>query len=486
MMLRHRQLRLVHLQPRAVSRRARRRGARRPQRRGDGRGGGRPRTGADRHLAGARTARGRRHHDGGGAAGSANGRRSSACAWATRPSAPRSAGTSFAPACRCTGRRRSSSTTAAACSAASAKPFAASRYHSLVVSEEGLPADLEVTARTRGDRIIMGLRHRRWPVHGVQFHPESILTGEGHKLLRNFLEGEARLAMFAALIDKLTRHEDLTSDEAAAAMTEVMEGRAAPAQVAGLLIGLAMKGERPTEIVGLARAMRAHAVQISRRYDRVFDTCGTGGDRSGTFNISSCAALVIAACGVRVAKHGNRSVSSLSGSADVFEALGVRVTASPAVVERCLAEAGIGFFFAPTFHPSMRHAAKTRARPRRADGVQPARPAHEPGRRHAPAGRRPAAGADGADGPVADAARVRARVGRPRRGRHRRDLDGRLHEGVGGAGRIGQHVLPAPGRRRPAQGEPRRAQRRRRARKRPHHRADSRRASGEPRATSCC
>jgi len=166
--------------------------------------------------------------------------------------------------------------------------------------------------------------------------------------------------MFPALIEKLTRHEDLTSEEAAAAMAEVMEGRAAAAQVAGLLIGLAMKGERPTEIVGLARAMRAHAIQISRRYDRVFDTCGTGGDRSGTFNISSCAALVIAACGVRVAKHGNRSVSSLSGSADVFEALGVRVTASPAVVERCLAEAGVGFFFAPTFHPSMRHAAQTR------------------------------------------------------------------------------------------------------------------------------
>src|SRR5213080_1692228 len=166
--------------------------------------------------------------------------------------------------------------------------------------------------------------------------------------------------MFPSLIDKLTRHEDLTSDEAAAAMGEVMDGRAAPAHIAGLLVGLVMKGERPAEIVGLARAMRAHAVQVSKRYERVFDTCGTGGDRSGTFNISSCAAVVIAACGVRVAKHGNRSVSSLSGSADVFEALGVRVTASPAVVERCLTEAGIGFFFAQTFHPSMRHAAQAR------------------------------------------------------------------------------------------------------------------------------
>jgi anthranilate phosphoribosyltransferase len=162
--------------------------------------------------------------------------------------------------------------------------------------------------------------------------------------------------MIAGLIDKLTRHEDLTSEEASAAMAEVMEGRSAPAHIAGLLIGLAMKGERPAEIVGLARTMRANAVPLSRRHEDVFDTCGTGGDRSGTFNISSCAALVVAACGVRVAKHGNRSVSSLSGSADVFEALGVRVTAPAAVVERCLSEAGVGFFFAPTFHPSMRHA----------------------------------------------------------------------------------------------------------------------------------
>jgi anthranilate phosphoribosyltransferase len=166
--------------------------------------------------------------------------------------------------------------------------------------------------------------------------------------------------MFSPLIEKVMRREDLTSDEAAAAMGEVMEGRAADAQIAGLLIGLAMKGERPAEIVGLARTMRAHAVKVSRRFDDLFDTCGTGGDRSGTFNISSAVALVVAGAGVRVAKHGNRSVSSQCGSADVFETLGIRVTASPEVVERCLAEAGIGFFFAPTFHPSMRHAGATR------------------------------------------------------------------------------------------------------------------------------
>jgi len=166
--------------------------------------------------------------------------------------------------------------------------------------------------------------------------------------------------MFTPLIEKLQRRQDLSVDEAAAAMTEIMEGRAAPAQIAGLLIALAMKGERPSEVVGLARVMRAKAMPLSRAAGEVFDTCGTGGDRAHTFNVSTVAALVVAACGVRVAKHGNRSVSSRCGSADLFEALGVNITAPPSVVERCLHEAGIAFFFAPTFHPSMRHAGPTR------------------------------------------------------------------------------------------------------------------------------
>jgi anthranilate phosphoribosyltransferase len=166
--------------------------------------------------------------------------------------------------------------------------------------------------------------------------------------------------MFAGLIDKLQRRQDLTIEESAAAMDEIMEGRALPAQTAGLLVALAMKGERPAEIVGLARTMRARATKLSRPYDPVFDTCGTGGDRAHTFNVSTIAALLLPACGVRVAKHGNRSVSSRCGSADLFEVLGVNITASPGQVERSLDEAGIAFFFAPTFHPSMRHAAATR------------------------------------------------------------------------------------------------------------------------------
>jgi anthranilate phosphoribosyltransferase len=166
--------------------------------------------------------------------------------------------------------------------------------------------------------------------------------------------------MFAPLIEKLQRREDLTTDEAAAAMSQIMDGNARPAQIAGLLVALTMKGERPSEIVGLAQTMRGRAARLSRVHTPVFDTCGTGGDRSNTFNVSTVAALVLASCGVRVAKHGNRSVSSRCGSADLFEALGVRVDAPVTVVEQCLEEAGIAFFFAPTFHPSMRHAAQAR------------------------------------------------------------------------------------------------------------------------------
>jgi anthranilate phosphoribosyltransferase len=166
--------------------------------------------------------------------------------------------------------------------------------------------------------------------------------------------------MFAHLLELLQERQDLTAAEAAGAMAAIMDGVATPSQVAALLMALRMKGERPDEIVGLATTMRERAVALARPRPGAFDTCGTGGDGTGSVNVSSMAALVIAACGVPVAKHGNRAVSSRSGSADVFEALGVRVDAAPAVVEQCLDRAGVAFFFAPTFHPSMRHAAPTR------------------------------------------------------------------------------------------------------------------------------
>ena len=166
--------------------------------------------------------------------------------------------------------------------------------------------------------------------------------------------------MFSTLIDTLRRRQDLSVEESAAVMEEIMAGRATPAQIAGLLIALSMKGERPAEIVGLARTMRANAVQLSREREDLFDTCGTGGDGASTFNVSTLAALVLAGCGVEVAKHGNRAVSSTCGSADLFATLGVRIDAPAPVVERCLDACNIAFFFAPTFHPSMRHAGPAR------------------------------------------------------------------------------------------------------------------------------
>ena len=166
--------------------------------------------------------------------------------------------------------------------------------------------------------------------------------------------------MLGELLQKVMRRQDLTSEESASAMDAIIDGRARPAQVAGLLVGLAMKGERPDEIVGFARSMRARAVKIAVPAGCLVDLCGTGGDGAGTFNISTVAALVVASCGVAVAKHGNRSVSSKCGSADVLDALGVNVSAPPAVVERCLCELGLAFLFAPVFHPSMRNAADVR------------------------------------------------------------------------------------------------------------------------------
>jgi anthranilate phosphoribosyltransferase len=166
--------------------------------------------------------------------------------------------------------------------------------------------------------------------------------------------------MFPGLLEKLQRQEDLTEAEAAAAMGRIMDGQAPAAQVAGLLVALRQKGERPGEVVGFARAMRARAVPLGRPRPDAFDTCGTGGDGAGTFNISTIAAIVVAGCGVPVAKHGNRSASSRCGSADVFEALGVNIGAVPSVTEACLEHAGLAFFYAPTFHPSMRHAGPIR------------------------------------------------------------------------------------------------------------------------------
>lgn len=159
---------------------------------------------------------------------------------------------------------------------------------------------------------------------------------------------------------KLLRSEALTFDEAAEVMNIIMGGEATPAQIASLLTALRMKGESVEEIAGFARVMRDKSVHIHPKRVPLIDTCGTGGDRLKTFNISTAAGFVVAGAGVAVAKHGNRSVTSKSGSADVLEELGINLNVSPASVETCIEQIGIGFLFAQHFHPAMKYAAPVR------------------------------------------------------------------------------------------------------------------------------
>ncbi len=164
--------------------------------------------------------------------------------------------------------------------------------------------------------------------------------------------------MLKPYIQKVINHQNLTADEAEVAMTIIMDGLATDAQIGGYLVGLRMKGETVEEITGCARSMRAHAAPVPMNIngDALLDIVGTGGDGAHTFNISTAAAFVIAGAGRKVAKHGNRAASSKCGSADVLAELGVNLDLTPEQVGRCIDEVGIGFLFAPKFHPAMKHA----------------------------------------------------------------------------------------------------------------------------------
>jgi anthranilate synthase/phosphoribosyltransferase len=301
--------------------------------------------------------------------------------------------------------------------------FMAARYHSLAIDPATLPPGFDVSATAEDGAVLMGMRHRTLPLEGVQFHPESVLTPEGPHLLANFLrqagEGEAGIldaatgtfatrgltdpgspdepgphdvpapaptvaraavpgptvapapgsppapvpaASAEAISEALHRvvdGETLSFDAARAAMGAVMDGAATPSQLAALLVALRMRGETVDELAGFAAAMRDRVVRVEAPPGTV-DTCGTGGDRSGTFNISTAAALVVAAAGVPVAKHGNRAITSKSGSTDVLDALGIRIDHDATSAAAALREDGFAFLFAPSFHPAMRHAGPTR------------------------------------------------------------------------------------------------------------------------------
>jgi len=295
-------------------------------------------------------------------------------------------------------------------------PFTATRYHSLILDEGSLPACLEISARSDSG-LIMAVRHREMPLEGVQFHPESILTTVGKSLLQNFLklcagrvsqlqraptpaasrdkpvdqggphETFARTAnlvsaktklqmpepnkaasrnMLQQAIQKAIDHIDLERPEAFAVMSHLMSGEATPAQIAAFLVAMRMKGERVQEIAGFAEAMRQKATAVPTRHQNAIDMCGTGGDGKGTFNISTVASFVVAGAGIPVAKHGNRSVSSKCGSADVLMELGININLNAEQMGQCLDDVGLAFLFAPALHPAAKHAIG----PRREIGVR--------------------------------------------------------------------------------------------------------------------
>lgn len=161
------------------------------------------------------------------------------------------------------------------------------------------------------------------------------------------------------ILEKLIRKENLIADECKLIMNQMMEGACSPAQASAFLVALAMKGESVDEIAALAKSMRAHAVQIRPNIEMLIDTCGTGGDSSNTFNISTSAAFIAAGAGVVIAKHGNRAISGKCGSADVLEQLGVKML-TPEKTKECIEKIGIGFMFAPLFHPTMKNVAGIR------------------------------------------------------------------------------------------------------------------------------
>ena len=171
--------------------------------------------------------------------------------------------------------------------------------------------------------------------------------------------------MIREAIEELVAGNSLSTEQAAEAMNEIMSGDATPAQFGAFVTALRLKGETPDEIAGMAQVMREKALRVNVEGSLV-DTAGTGGDASGSFNISTTAAIVVAGAGVKVAKHGNRAMSGACGSADVLEALGVKIDLSPEGVQRCLEEVGFGFMFAQRYHPSMRFAAG----PRREIGIR--------------------------------------------------------------------------------------------------------------------
>ncbi|SEK25941.1 bifunctional anthranilate synthase component II/anthranilate phosphoribosyltransferase [Ruminococcus albus] len=249
----------------------------------------------------------------------------------------------------------------------------AARYHSLIVEKETLPDCLEVIGTDdRGQ--IMALKHREHPTYGVQFHPESILTEYGSAIIANFLRiagievsgpqvnvlPDSERTELKSYISKVVDGQHLTREEARDAIDIIMGDRATNAQTAALLTAMRMNVETIDEITGCAQGMRDKMAKVPHNSE-VLEIVGTGGDLAQSFNISTTSSLVVSACGQAVAKHGNRSVSSRSGAADVLEALGVKIASTPEKAAACIDEVGVCFLFAQSYHKAMRFVGPVRA-----------------------------------------------------------------------------------------------------------------------------
>lgn len=242
--------------------------------------------------------------------------------------------------------------------------FLAGRYHSLTVSNKNFPDDkLDIIATNIEDNEIMGIKLKKYPVYGLQFHPESILTEHGKLILSNFynfIVPKQKKKSIDIAIKKLSLKENLREEEAMEVMNEIMSGHVKPVQMAAYLMGLKVKEETTEEIVGSVKVIKRLMNKIEIHDKNAIDTCGTGGDSFNTFNISTAAAIVCAGAGITVAKHGNKSISSKSGSADIFKSFGVKIDADKEKIVQCINKAGIGFIFAPLYHPAFKNVVPVR------------------------------------------------------------------------------------------------------------------------------
>ncbi|MBN2735413.1 MAG: bifunctional anthranilate synthase component II/anthranilate phosphoribosyltransferase [Spirochaetales bacterium] len=238
-------------------------------------------------------------------------------------------------------------------------PAKFTRYHSLAIMAGTVPSGFEISAKAP-DGEIMGIRHKEHIIEGIQFHPESMASEYGKRLLKNFLVYKRESFDMKALLQQVILRRNMTFEQAESFMEEVTEGNLTDAQLAAFLVAITSKGASPEEIAGCASILKKKRTVVSVQKQGLLDTCGTGGSGLDTFNISSLSALVAASCGAIVAKHGNRAATSKSGSADFYGELGVPIYLNADQVAALIERQGFSFMFAPMFHQAMKYAGAVR------------------------------------------------------------------------------------------------------------------------------